>query len=419
MAELARRAAEGAVTTARRLSRGRGRQRDGGRARVCRITRLFRSASAAQRRRSRAAATGSALKPFVYAAAMARLGMTPATLLPDVELALPTPEGTYRPRLRRPFGPPVRLRDALANSLNVPAVYTACASAPSACSSCCAARAFVSRTARTHYGVALALGDGEVKLSELAGAYVMLARGGQVPLPLAKRARITSGRVIAASTLQRPSSTRARSPFCRTSSPTPAALGRGVRARPARVSVPGGGEDRHFQGLSRQLDGGLHARGHGRGLGGQFRRHADDRLDGVTGAGPLFHEVMLAAMRGRVPVPLVDWEGLVDVEVCALSGARPGPHCTHRTHELFRPDEVPSSECTMHVTALVDLVQRPSRDAQLLGRRSADLRGVSSTVCGVGCFRAPSNLAVDVLASLPRRSAFGTSDYSSGRCDVS
>ena len=57
---------------------------------------------------------GSALKPFVYAAAMTRLGMTAATALPDLELRLPTPEGVYSPRnYDGRFHGPVLMRDAL------------------------------------------------------------------------------------------------------------------------------------------------------------------------------------------------------------------------------------------------------------------------------------------------------------------
>jgi len=64
---------------------------------------------------------GSTLKPFVYAAAIAGLRMTAATLLPDVDLTLETAEGPYRPKNYdgRTHGP-VRLREALASSLNVP-----------------------------------------------------------------------------------------------------------------------------------------------------------------------------------------------------------------------------------------------------------------------------------------------------------
>ena len=49
--------------------------------------------------------------------------------------------------------------------------------------------------------------------------------------------------------------------------------------RQPRVSVPGGGEDRHVAGVSRQLDRRLHARRHRRRVGRQLRSHAAARLD--------------------------------------------------------------------------------------------------------------------------------------------
>ena len=69
---------------------------------------------------------GSTLKPFVYAAAMRELGLTAASLLPDVELSLPSERGVFSPKNydRRAHGP-VLVREALASSLNVPAVVVA------------------------------------------------------------------------------------------------------------------------------------------------------------------------------------------------------------------------------------------------------------------------------------------------------
>ena len=67
---------------------------------------------------------GSALKPFLYAAAFER-GYTAATVLLDVPSSFLTPVGSYQPLnydLR--FRGPTPLRVALASSLNVPAVRT-------------------------------------------------------------------------------------------------------------------------------------------------------------------------------------------------------------------------------------------------------------------------------------------------------
>jgi penicillin-binding protein 1C len=66
--------------------------------------------------------SGSTLKPFLYALALER-GWTCASLLPDLSLSFGAQE-SYRPENfdRRSRGL-VRLRSALAGSLNVPAVY--------------------------------------------------------------------------------------------------------------------------------------------------------------------------------------------------------------------------------------------------------------------------------------------------------
>ena len=70
---------------------------------------------------------GSTLKPFVYELAMERLGYDPATALPDLDMHLDVgavhdyAPHDYDGHVRGP----VRLREALGNSLNIPAVWTA------------------------------------------------------------------------------------------------------------------------------------------------------------------------------------------------------------------------------------------------------------------------------------------------------
>ena len=68
---------------------------------------------------------GSALKPFLYALAFDR-GYTPATILPDVARVYQTSTGPYAPRnYDRRFHGPVRAREALGSSFNLPAVELA------------------------------------------------------------------------------------------------------------------------------------------------------------------------------------------------------------------------------------------------------------------------------------------------------
>ena len=302
---------------------------------------------------------GSALKPFVYAAAMTRLGMTAATRLPDLELRLPTPEGVYSPRnYDGRFHGPVLVRDALANSLNVPAVYTASRVGPGQVLDLLHRAGFSSLTdGAEHYGAALALGDGEVKLTELAQAYAMLARDGAfLPLRFYRRALLGSGAELSRNA-PRPSSVieprvarilidiladdLARAPEFGQGGPLSFPF-----QVAAKTGTSKGFRDNWTVGFTREVTVAVWA--------GNFDGTPMTGSTGITGAGPLFHEVMLAAMRGRAPAALLDHSGLTQVEVCELSGARAGDSCPHRRREWFTPGSEPSSLCDMHERVPVD-----------------------------------------------------------------
>lgn len=123
---------------------------------------------------------GSTLKPFTYLLALEQ-GATPATLLADVRTSFPTGDGFYRPENynRRCYGP-VSLRTALGSSLNIPAVKTLQnAGGPAALQK---RLLEVGLTTLTHppevYGLGLTLGNCEARLLELTNAYASLARLG-------------------------------------------------------------------------------------------------------------------------------------------------------------------------------------------------------------------------------------------------
>jgi penicillin-binding protein 1C len=132
---------------------------------------------------------GSTLKPFLYELAIEERRLTAASILDDSPLAVATATGLYVPQnYDHAFRGPVTLRQALAGSLNVPAVRTLVlvGTAP-----------FHSRLRRLgldtldrdaeDYGYGLALGGGDVTLLQLANAYRALANGGRVgPVRLSK-----------------------------------------------------------------------------------------------------------------------------------------------------------------------------------------------------------------------------------------
>ncbi|WP_294079410.1 penicillin-binding protein 1C [Sphingomonas sp.] len=123
---------------------------------------------------------GSTLKPFLYAEAIEKGYLTPASILDDSPVQLDTASGLYVPQnYDHAFKGPVSARAALAGSLNVPAVRTLLLTG---------VEAFRDRLWDTgyrgltesgdYYGYSLALGSAEVTLLEQVAAYRSLAQGG-------------------------------------------------------------------------------------------------------------------------------------------------------------------------------------------------------------------------------------------------
>lgn len=122
---------------------------------------------------------GSALKPFIYAMLLED-GATDQTLLADAPYGFETPKGVYRPQnFDRKFRGQVSLREALGSSLNLPAVHTAVDLGIDRVLRQLRALGLDSLTHDAdHYGPGLALGNGEVRLIDLAQAYATLGRLG-------------------------------------------------------------------------------------------------------------------------------------------------------------------------------------------------------------------------------------------------
>src|SRR5262249_45178412 len=125
---------------------------------------------------------GSTLKPFLYALAIERRLLTAASILDDSPLAIATPTGLYVPQnYDRSFSGHVSLRQALASSLNVPAVRTLTVVGYESFYRQLKALGLetLARDA-DHYGYSLALGGADVTLAQLANAYRAPANGGRV-----------------------------------------------------------------------------------------------------------------------------------------------------------------------------------------------------------------------------------------------
>lgn len=122
---------------------------------------------------------GSALKPFLYAAALDK-GWAASTLIEDAPFAEAIGTGLHRfHNYSRVFYGHVTLREALGNSLNIPALKTIRYVGVGDYLSLLHKLGFDSLARGADvYDEGLALGNGEVTLLELVTAYAALARGG-------------------------------------------------------------------------------------------------------------------------------------------------------------------------------------------------------------------------------------------------
>jgi penicillin-binding protein 1C len=133
---------------------------------------------------------GSTLKPFLYELALERRYLTAASLLQDSPLNLDTATGVYVPQdYDHEFKGPVSVRTALAGSLNVPAVRTLGVVGIEPFRTRLKELGYAGITQDgEYYGYSLALGSAEVTLWEQAQAYRTLARAGQfTPLTITPR----------------------------------------------------------------------------------------------------------------------------------------------------------------------------------------------------------------------------------------
>lgn len=291
---------------------------------------------------------GSALKPFVYALAIDS-GYSAATILPDIEMHFATPKGDYTPRDydERERGP-VTLRYALANSLNIPAVYTV---------SMLGENRVLSKYRELHltgltkdasyYGVGLALGNAEVRLIDLANAYATIARGGEyldVELLLYEtkknHERIFSkdASYIISDIL---SDQGARREGFGEDSPLDL---------PFKVAAKTGTSkdyrDNWTVGYTPEYTVGVWV--------GNFDGSPMRGVSGVSGAGPIFHDVFMTLEKRYA----MSWFEMPDTikkeDVCSLSGKVPTTACPHMISEIFTAKTMPYKNCDMHVLKEID-----------------------------------------------------------------
>ncbi len=305
---------------------------------------------------------GSAIKPFTFLAAFER-DWTPATLLWDVPTKFrpsTDPHDTspdYEPRnYDNRFRGPVTVRDALANSYNIPLVkaleYVHIYDNPETPGEDgfinLAKRLGITSLTRPDYGLSLTLGGGEVSLLELSEAYQVLANEGRKvePVAITKVVNHTGevvyeyqptpgAQIVRAAHAYLLSSILsdnvARAPMFGTQSPLNLPFTAAVK-----TGTTNDFRDNWTVGYTPEL------------LVGVWVGNADYspmvNTTGVDGAAPIWNRLMqsgISQLHGGIASAFARPNDVVDRVICAVSGAEPSEYCPGHKTEIFASDQMP------------------------------------------------------------------------------
>ncbi len=293
---------------------------------------------------------GSALKPFLYALALEKRVIRPNTILQDVPTYYAIPGAKlYSPTdYSETFEGPVRVRVALANSLNVPAVRVL---------EKVGVPVFLDWLHRLgfqhlnqspeYYGLGLALGSGEVSLWELARAYLAIATQGSPPaLSVVETDAIERPQMVvpsgdpAAWTLladilgDRYARARAFGVESVLNLPFSAAVKTGTSSNYRDTWTAGFTTDYTVATWV-----------------GNFNGEPMEKVTGVSGAAPLWHRIMLHLHEHREPTPFPSPAGMVKRSICASTGWKPTADCPSVVQEYFDSNDLLAYERPQQLSA--------------------------------------------------------------------
>ncbi|HEX7432252.1 MAG TPA: transglycosylase domain-containing protein [Anaerolineaceae bacterium] len=306
---------------------------------------------------------GSALKPLIYATAFDPNRVqpfTPATMLLDVSTHYVTHNGiAYTPvNYDGLEHGPVLVRTALASSLNIPAVQTLNSIGLPALFKTAQSLGITTFGDPDRYDLSLALGGGEVSLLELTGAYGALANGGYrvTPLPI-QEVTDPQGNVL----YQAPAMPVVKVLDQRVtwlindilSDDEARILGFGRNSvlkidRPTAVKT-GTTTDFHDNwaiGFTPDLVVGVWA--------GNADHAAMRNITGLTGAAPVWAQFIRSALQGQPVEAFKQPDGIIEVEICALSGLLPTPACPYTRKEWFIDGTQPHQSDTIYKQVTID-----------------------------------------------------------------
>jgi penicillin-binding protein 1C len=308
---------------------------------------------------------GSAFKPFLYAQALDPSRENPwtaATVLMDFSVSFVTHDGlAYTPVNydNREHGP-VSVREALASSLNIPAVLTLREVGIPGTVELAHRLGIDTLDDPDKYDLSLALGGGRMSLLDLSTAYAAFANGGEYTgRTCLLEIRNPAGDLLYAEEKPAPvqvfdprvawlindilSDDRART----------IGFGRNSTLKLDRTAAVKTGTTTNFHdnwtvGYTPDLLAGVWV--------GNSDYQAMRDVTGLTGAAPIWHEFLRAALQGRPDTPFPRPDGMITLQVCDLSGLLPTPACVNTRTEWFIEGTEPTGTDAVYQIVNVDLL---------------------------------------------------------------
>lgn len=290
---------------------------------------------------------GSALKPFIYALALERRLITPASILDDLKRGA---GGIVNADAS--FMGPLLPRVALANSRNVPAAALLdTIGVEEGYGFFRTLGLHNGSEPALHFGVGMAIGNMPVTLEKLVRAYSVLSRGGRLDdlLWFESQAKAESMRVLSEET------TRQIALFLSDPMARLPEFGRmGALEFPFPVAIKTGTSSRFRDAWAVAYS--------GRYLVGAWVGDPDfqpmNRLTGFTSAAELVKNIMTYLhadqKAGLDDLSFPPPRGFKPARICALTGDQATDACDHVFLEWFRPSEMPVNHCRAHVRLAVD-----------------------------------------------------------------
>lgn len=289
---------------------------------------------------------GSTLKPFIYGLALDQGLIHPNTVLKDV----PHSFGSYNPEnFDYDFMGPIKAKDALVLSRNIPAIYLASQLASPNLYQLLEEARVSDLKSESYYGLALVLGGAELSMQELSSLYAMLVNEGVWrPLRMQKAQSLPTGKRL----LSPEASFLVLDMLKRTPR---SGLNYAVTGR---QSVPIAWKTGTSSGFRDAWSVGTFGPYVLTVWVGNFDNTSNPAFVGKNIAAPLFFEIIAAIQSETGHVPIIASNpsqlNLTQVEVCKASGMLPTRYCRDTELTWFIPGKSPIKTDTIYREVPID-----------------------------------------------------------------